>query len=58
MTGYWFGHTGIHAEGRMYCGEYAAWCYVAFFPYYWKTAPSVISESTGFDIVYKGIMNL
>ena len=58
LTGHWLGHTGVHAEGRMYCGEYAAWCYVALFSNYWKTTPADIERSSDFNVVFKGVITL
>lgn len=58
LTGCWFGHTGKHAEDRMYCGEYVAYLYRYIFEKYWLTAPSVIDSSKEFSTIFKGIYKI
>lgn len=53
LTGHWLGHTGVHAEGVMYCGEYAGFCHAEYFHNYWKTAPSDENKSEYFFEVYR-----
>lgn len=55
LTGCWLGHTGKHAEDRMYCGEYVAWNYEHIFEKYWLTAPSDIDNSREFSTMFKGV---
>lgn len=54
LTGRWTGHTGDHADKRMYCGEYAAWLFPAIFPRWWQTAPSDIHNSKDFHTIFEG----
>jgi len=58
LTGHWLGHTGAAAEGKMYCGEYAAWMFPKAFPEPWKTAPSVIYNSTKFKVKFEGMYKI
>lgn len=55
LTGHWLGHTGNHADGRMYCGEYAAFCHSEIFEKWWQTAPSDIHNSKEYYTIFEGI---
>jgi hypothetical protein len=54
LTGHWLGHTGDHADKRMYCGEYVAYMYSDIFERWWQTAPSDIHKSKEFLTLFEG----